>query len=259
MLIDAHAHLHQYSDAELIPALGEIDQLGIFTVSVSMDLPSWQRNLELAQRSPLVMPSFGIHPWNAHDYAHRLDELAAPIAESAMIGEIGLDHHFVEDAAKYPAQRSVFEFFLAAAREQKKIVNLHTKGAEEDVLRLLEQYGTERAIVHWYSGSLDIFRKLADRGCYFTVGVEVAQSEHIRHIAREIPAAQLLTETDNPGAQKWLQGYEGFPRLILDVVVALADLRGTTPVPLVETVQTNFLRLLGDDPRLEAAKKALLG
>jgi Tat protein secretion system quality control protein TatD with DNase activity len=40
-----------------------------------------------------------------------------------MIGEIGLDYHFVQDTSTYPAQRKVLEFFLDAAREQEKIIN----------------------------------------------------------------------------------------------------------------------------------------
>jgi len=258
MLIDAHTHLDHFSETDLTPALGEIDQLGIYTLSVSMDLPSWEKNCDIAKRSTLVTPAFGIHPWKAPDYAAHLDRLDQATRECAWFGEVGLDYYFIEEKDEYPAQRAVFEYFLAAARDQKKIVNLHTKGAEEDVLRLLEQYSIERAIVHWYSGPMDIFRKLVDRGYYFTVGVEVMRSEHIREIARAIPADRLLTETDNPGGQKWLEGYEGMPRLILDVVVALAELRGTTPVPLVDTVQQNFLRLVGDDARLAPVRAALL-
>jgi TatD DNase family protein len=258
MLIDAHAHLDHFSETDLTPALGEIDQLGIYTLSVSMDLPSWEKNRDIAKRSTLITPAFGIHPWKAPDYAAHLERLDAATQECPWIGEIGLDHYFIEEEDEYEAQRAVFEYFLAAARKQNKIVNLHTKGAEEEVLALLGQHGIERAIVHWYSGPMETFRKLADRGYYFTIGVEVMRSDRIREIARAIPADRLLTETDNPGGQKWLEGYEGMPRLILDVVVALAELRGTTPVPLVDSVQQNFLRLVGDDARLSPIKAALL-
>jgi Tat protein secretion system quality control protein TatD with DNase activity len=51
-----------------------------------------------------------------------------------MIGEIGLDHHFIDDRSQYDAQLKVFEFFLSVAKEQKKIVNLHTKGAEREII-----------------------------------------------------------------------------------------------------------------------------
>jgi TatD DNase family protein len=249
MLIDAHSHLDRYEDG-LESALEEITQHRIFTISNSMDLPSYRRNLEIGAICELVLPTFGVHPWNASEYAGRLADLNEAIEQSPMLGEIGLDHHFVDDASQYPAQRDVLEFFLAAAREQGKIVNLHTKGAEADVLHLLSRYDVQRAIVHWYSGPLDVFHELVAMGTYFTIGVEVLYSEHIQTIARELPTEQLLTETDNPGGPKGFTGSVGMPLLIRDVVRALAELRDTTAPAIVQTVHTNFARLIRDDPWL---------
>jgi len=253
MLIDAHAHMDRYAlagEGALESALDEIAHHGILTISNSMDLPSYERNLAIAERCDFVLPTFGVHPWNASQYAGRLDDLRSAVERSPMIGEIGLDHHFVEDASQYPAQEKVFEFFLDAASDQEKIVILHTKGAEREVLELLERYEIRRAIVHWYSGPLDVFRELAARGAYFTVGVELLCSAHIRAIACEIPSAHLLTETDNPGGPKGYIGELGTPALIGQVVQALADARGTTAGALAGTVRANLLALAGDDPWL---------
>lgn len=250
MLIDAHAHLDRY-ESELDAALQEIRQHGILTVCVSMDIASYERNLEVSKRCELVLPTFGVHPWNAPQYVARLEDLRGAIEASPMLGEIGLDYRFVQDAAQYPAQRQVFEFFLAAASRQDKIVNLHASGAEEDVLRLLDRYGVRRAIVHWYAGPLDVLHELAGRGVCFSVGVEALHSEHIRAIAREVPLEQLLTETDNPGGLKWLIGKLGMPVAIKEVIQTLAELRETTTEAMVQTVQENWLRLIRDDARLQ--------
>ena len=151
MFIDAHSHLDRYTE-DLEQSLDEISQHKIFTISNSMDLPSYERNLEIASRCNLVLPTFGIHPWNAPEYVDSLEDLRKAINQSPMIGEIGLDHHFVRDASQYPAQAQVFEFFLKAASQQGKIVILHTMGAEQEVLRLLRCHNIRRAIIHWYSG-----------------------------------------------------------------------------------------------------------
>ena len=249
MLIDAHAHLDRYEDA-LNPALQEIERHNILTVSNSMDIESYQRNLEIASMCKWVLPVFGVHPWNAPKYVDNLKDLHTAIDHSPMLGEIGLDHHFVEDTSLYPAQRMVFEFFLAAARDQNKVVNLHTKGAEQEILNLLDRYDIHRAIVHWYSGPLDVLRKWIARGSYFTIGVEVLYSEHIQTIAREVPAGQLLTETDNPGGQKSLIGKPGMPVVIREVVEALAKLRDTSPEIIVHTIESNFARCVREDPWL---------
>jgi TatD DNase family protein len=253
MLIDAHSHVDRYDlvgEGALEAALAEITQHGIFTISNSMDLPSYKRNLTIGERCDLVLPIFGVHPWNAAQYADRLEDLSEAIEQSPMLGEIGLDYYFIEDASEYPAQKKVFEFFLAAAREQRKIINLHTKGAEEAALELLDRYDISRAIVHWYSGPLDVFRELVARRAYFTVGVEVLYSEHIQTIAREIPSEQLLTETDNPGGPQGFIGGPGMPLLIKDIIKGIAEARETTMEAIIQTVQANLLRLTRDDPWL---------
>ncbi|GAB4415395.1 MAG: TatD family hydrolase [Anaerolineae bacterium] len=258
MWIDAHAHLDHYGEA-LPVVLDEISRLHILTFSVSMDVDSYQQARAIAARSPYVVPCFGIHPWEAPRFADDLPALDQLIASSPMLGEIGLDTVWVEDPTTYPAQRRVFEYFLAAARDQDKVVNLHTKGAEWDVLDLLRRYDVRRAIVHWYSGPLDALDELIAWGAYFTIGVEVLRSEAIRTIARRIPEEQLLTETDNPGGWEWLSGEAGMPHLVMEVLSELATLRGTNQETLAAQVRANLARLIGDDPRLVSLHSLLAG
>ena len=186
MLIDAHAHLDKYGEL-LDEALQQIEQNRIFTIANAMDLPSYFQLKDVAARSDLILPTFGIHPRRAPEYADRLSELSPFIERSPAIGEIGLDFHWIEDRSQYPAQLKVLEYFLASAREQKKIINLHTKGAEKKILDLLEHYDLQRAIVHWYSGPLDILSALVQFGAYFTVGVELLYSDTIQTIAKKSP------------------------------------------------------------------------
>ena len=253
MLIDAHVHLDRYED-KLAPAIQEINQHGILTISNSMDLPSYRRNLEIAKQSKYIIPTFGVHPWNAASYAKLLKNLTDAIDTSPMLGEIGLDYHFMEDTKQYPAQKQVLEFFLKAAQNQNKIVNLHTKGSEKKILNLLEKYEIQRAIIHWYSGPLTTFDKMVAKGFYFTIGVEIQYSDHIKTIAKALPYDRLLTETDNPGGLKWLNGRIGMPSDISTVVDTLAHIKKTTPENIIQTVEANFLRLIDDDPWLSKVK-----
>ena len=253
ILIDAHAHLDGYDElgpAALEAALEEIARFRIFTISNSMDLPSYRRNLEIAARCRWVLPVFGIHPWNAHLYADRRDSLRKAMAQNPIFGEIGLDHFFMKDKSRYPAQRDIFELFLAVARDQGKIVIVHTKGAEKEALEILDRYALLRVVIHWYSGPIKVFREMVERGFYFTVGSEVMRKEKIRRIAREIPADRLLTETDNPGGPESVFGRTGMPAILRDIVRSLAEVRKTTEDELVATVRANLERLFGDDARL---------
>jgi TatD DNase family protein len=258
MLIDAHVHLDKYGDL-LDQALQEIETERIFTVATAMDVPSYLELQIIAQRSDLVLPTFGIHPRRAAEYIDRLSEIGRYIETSPAIGEIGLDFHWVKDSATYPAQRKVLEYFIAAAREQNKFVNLHTKAGEKEILDLLERYDIKRAIIHWYSGPMDILRAMIDYGCYFTIGVEVLYSDYIKAIARTIPDHLLLTETDNPGALRWLKKTDeiGMPIAIKDVVDGLARVRQTTQEEIQLLVQGNFARLIANDPSLQEARRSL--
>jgi len=246
MLIDAHAHLDRY-DTSIEAILSEIEQHQILTISNSMCPADYSRNLDIATRSKLVVPTFGIHPWEAPKYVDRFDAFANDIAASPMIGECGLDYFFVKDQSEYAAQRQVFERLLRTAVDQDKVVTVHTKGAEKDVLKSLDSFPVRRAIIHWYSGPLELVEQFLSRGYHFTVGVEVLKSEEISALAGKLPLERLLTETDNPGGYHWLTGVAGTPNVLLRVIATLADIRVTTPDRITQQVESNFRTLVEDD------------
>ncbi len=255
MLIDAHVHLDKYGDL-LDQALREIKEHRIFTVATAMDVPSYIELQKIGERSDFVLPTFGIHPRRAAEYVGQLRDIGRSIEMSPAIGEIGLDFHWVKDASTYPAQRKVLEYFIAAAAEQNKFVNLHTKAGEKEILELLEKHDLKRAILHWYSGPMDILRAMIDYGCYFTIGVEVLYSDYIKEIANAVPDHLLLTETDNPGALRWLKKDDevGMPTAIKNVVNKVAELRQSTPERIERLVHKNFTRLVTDDPWISKAR-----
>lgn len=251
MLIDAHAHLDKYDDDEIDVVLAAIERQGILTMSVSVDVASFERAEAIAARSSLVVPGFGIHPWAAPELMDSLAGLEDLAVRSPLIGEIGLDYRFVTDAACYGPQRQVFANLLELAQDQNKLVNVHCAGAERDTADMLRSHRTERAIIHWYSGPLDILSQLIASGFMFTIGVEVLYSDHIRDVAQAIPTDQLLTETDNPGGSHWLTGKRGYPPLITDIASELARIRGVHREELLATVNSNMAQLLEDDRHLE--------
>lgn len=258
--LDAHAHLDMYRDGGK-QALEDIETHGILTISTAMNPGSFRAILALAETSPLVIPAFGVHPWEAPGYADRLDELDADLITAPIIGEVGLDFRFVTDNTLYPAQERVFEYFLSHAEQTGKILNLHTPGAETEIVERLQAHNITRAIIHWYSGPMDALHTLIDIGCYFTVGVDVLFSEQIRDIARKIPLDLLLTETDNPGAVMWSQNTddEGMPPLIIDVVDALSDIRHMPADDLAYRVMENFHTLTRDDLHLVDHRRRAFG
>ena len=242
-LVDAHVHLDGYGEG-WPAALAEIRRLGIVTVAVSMDVASFGFAERAAREEPLLLPSFGIHPWNAPEWAGRLDELEALVQRAPMLGEVGLDRRFVKDAAAYGPQETVFEYFLGAAGRTGKLLNLHTSGAEARVAELVEQHPVGPVIVHWYNGPMRPLARLIEAGAYFSVGVEVLNSDRIARVARRVPPEQLLSETDNPGGWKWLRGTVGNPGLLEEVVGRLAELRRVDREEMEQLLESNSRRAL---------------
>jgi len=242
-LIDAHAHLDKYG-ADLPRALAQIRGLPARTLAVSMDLESFRATQAIAAEEPLILPSFGVHPWEAPRYADNLDVLAGPLAEAVLFGEIGLDHRFIKDEHLYPAQNTVFAHFLDAAERTRRLVNLHTTGAEADVLASLQKRSLPAVIVHWYSGPPHLIDAFLELGAYFTVGVEVLRSKKMRALAARLPADRILTETDNPGGWEWMTKEVGFPELIARVEENAAAARRCPREELSAMVEENFVRVL---------------
>ncbi len=259
MFVDAHTHLHGYPEYLIPVVLQQIEEYSIRTVAVAIDLPTYLQSRVIAESSNIIIPTPGVHPWQAVDDTDAANELMAYLADTPALGEIGLDFHWVTETTTYPTQRRVFESFLAVARDFNKPVNLHTKGAEAEVLRYLRRFGIQRALIHWYSGDRTTFEEYIGEGHYFTIRVEVLFSEKIRDFARALPLDQLLTETDNPGGLPWLceqhpdtlalwQDHiietHALPGVILPVYETLAEIKGLTVAQLESIIEANFERYL---------------
>lgn len=242
-MIDAHVHIDQYG-YDLPKALEQIRSLSIRTLAVSMDLPSYQKTLKIAKSEPLILPSFGIHPWHAPKYINRLNEIDGLLESAPAIGEIGLDHRFVEDETKYQAQETVFRYQLDAADQSGKLINLHTSGAEALILEYLRSRTLPAVVIHWYNGPMELVEEFLNLGAYFTIGVEVLQSQRIRSLASMLPEDRILTETDNPNGWDWLHDEPGFPKLIKNVEAEIAKIRNLSQPEFSEIVSSNFNKLL---------------
>lgn len=247
MLIDAHTHLDEYVEYKdginlENEALEEINSNKILSLANSMDVPSYIKTMELAKKSDFVIPSFGIHPRKAHIYVDRLEELEEYIYDCKMIGETGLDFFWAKKET-FSFQIPLFEYFLENARRQDKIITIHTKGAEGEIINFLDKHKAKRVIIHWYSGPLWELKELIKRGCYFTVGVQAKYSDIIKDISREIPKNRLLLETDNPSGEEWLSKNIGMPVLIKEVYEETAKLKKMSLPELELQAYENYLNI----------------
>lgn len=225
MYIDFHNHIDFYKDEEIDSVINCINLNNIKIIACSMDEESYLKNIEISKKSDYIVPIFGIHPWKVKNNID-IDKFEYYIKNTPLIGEIGLDFHWIEDKDTYPHQIKVFEFFLQSAKKYDKYINIHTKGCEELILNLLKKYDiSSQSIIHWYSGDKDTLKKLIDAKCYFTGSVDLGYIKHSKDIIKEIPANKLLAETDGPTALQWVNGTYGMPDEIKNVYKNICEIK----------------------------------
>jgi TatD DNase family protein len=247
MLVDAHAHIDWYRD-DLDQALSRIKTHRILTLAVAMDVPAYLRTRDISRDCPYVIPAFGIHPWEAPRYADNLHDLDPYLQETPVIGEAGLDFRYVKDKTLFPAQVKVFEYQCEWGARLSKPMNLHTKGAERQVLETVRRFGIRKSIIHWYSGPEDLIDAYLAQGCWFTVGVDVLNPRNTRRLAEILPLDRILLETDNPGGYEWVVGERGMPDLLLQIAEKVARIRGMPTDVLEEKLWQNWKEYCGIEP-----------
>lgn len=225
MYIDFHNHIDFYKEEEIDSVINCINLNKIKIIACSMDEESYLKNIEISKKSDYIVPIFGIHPWRVKNNID-VDKFEYYIKNTPLIGEIGLDFHWIEDKDTYPHQIKVFEYFLQSAKKYDKYINIHTKGCEELILNLLKKYDiSSQSIIHWYSGDKDTLKKFIDAKCYFTGSVDLGYIKHSKDIIKEIPANKLLAETDGPTALQWVNGTYGMPDEIKNVYKNICQIK----------------------------------
>jgi TatD DNase family protein len=245
MYVDVHNHLYSYGQ-RLDEALSVIELENILTLDCTIHPEDYDFSKTLASKHPLVVSGFGIHPMEVDRYHADLEAILPQLKEAAFIGEAGLDFFWVKDTSTYAAQRRVFEFLLKKSGELGKMINLHTKGAEEEVAEFIHTANHEKPVIHWYSGPRAAFDQLLALGCYFTIGVDILSSRQTREMVEILPLERILTETDGLDARVWLDGIPGFPGDIIGVVESIAQIKRVDPDIVQAKVYETTMALLND-------------
>src|SRR6185312_14398800 len=109
----------------------------------------------------------------------------------------------VYDNGAPEAQARGFRAHIAAARATGLPLVIHTREADEDCGRILEEEaarGSFRAVLHCYTGGRELALKAVSLGLYigFTGILTFKKSEALRALAAELPSDRILVETDSP-------------------------------------------------------------
>jgi TatD DNase family protein len=265
MLIDSHCHLDFPDFAnELDAVVARARAAGIERlVTISTRVRQHAALFAITERFPDVYCSIGTHPHYAHEEADvTLAELVAcSRAEKIVaIGEAGLDYHY--DNSPREAQERGFRTHIAAARETGLPLVIHSREADDDTARILEEEtgkGAFAAVLHCFTGGRELARRAVALGHFvsFTGILTFKNSEDLRTIAAELPDDRILVETDAPYlAPGKYRGKRNEPAFVVETAKVLAEIRGVSFNTIAEQTTANFYRLFAKVPLPALAQSA---
>jgi TatD DNase family protein len=144
-----------------------------------------------------VRMALGLHPLMANEHEKELVKFKKNLDKTSYIGEIGLDFS-KEGISTKDIQIKSFEHVLESISTKNKIVSLHSRRAEKEVLELLRKYSIKNAIFHWYSGSKTVLKQILESDYFFSINPSMLTSNTGQKLISEIPLDKVLTETDSP-------------------------------------------------------------
>ncbi|HID90814.1 TPA: TatD family deoxyribonuclease [Candidatus Bathyarchaeota archaeon] len=232
-MIDGHCHLEQPDfSRDLHDVVRRCREGGIRALVTSCAHP---KDLDLTMRiveryRGYVFATLAIHPGHVKDvpeeevseYVERL----RGIGEGARgIGECGLDFKWVTEPEWRDRQRVLFVRFIELAEELGKPLVIHSRGATEEAIRILEEQGAERVLMHFFTQRRSLAR-VVDNGWLISVNTGLLRSKTIRKIVRDTPIDRIVLETDAP----WMSpsGGRNEPTAIRTVAERIARVKGMT-------------------------------
>jgi TatD DNase family protein len=251
VLIDSHCHLDDKRFADDLDAV--LDRAAaagvtrILTIGTGNGPPEIDRAVRLADRSPQVYASIGVHPHDASKVTPQTyDDLRALAVHAKVVafGEIGLDYHY--DFSPREIQREVFIEQLKLASDVNLPITIHTREAWDDTMSILGEHCSGPGILHCFTGDPTQAQQALDMGFHLSYGgvLTFKTAENVRESARITPPERLLIETDAPYlAPIPHRGKRNEPALMIETARKLAEVRGTTPDAIAALTAANFERL----------------
>ena len=258
MLVDSHCHLDFpdfADDLDGIVKRAREKNIGRM-VTISTRVRRLDGLLAITDRFADVFCSVGTHPHHAHE---ELDITTADLVAHARrpkvvaIGEAGLDYHY--DNSPRDAQEQGFRAHIAAARETGLPLVIHSREADDDMARILEEEtgkGAFPAVLHCFTGGRDLAMRGVALGHYvsFTGILTFKNSQPLRDIAAALPADRILVETDAPYlAPNPYRGKRNEPSYVTETAKVLAETRGVSVDEIARQTTENFFRLFSKVPR----------
>ena len=250
MLVDSHCHLdfpELAGEVEAVLALMRENDV-THALCVSVTLQDFPRVRALAERHPELYASVGVHPDYPDVPEVGVDELVelARHPRVVAIGETGLDYFRITGECEW--QRERFRTHIRAARRSRKPLIIHMREAAPDTLRIMREEGADGVggVMHCFTGTWEVAQAAMDLGFYISFSgiVTFKNAQALKEVARQVPLARMLIETDSPYlAPVPHRGKTNQPALVKYVAAEIARLQDVSLELVAAETSRNFFQL----------------
>ncbi len=250
LLVDSHCHIPLLGEETHIDdVLNTAKQLDVgHMLCVSVDLDTWPKILELAQKHANIFASVGLHPNSQVEKEPLVDALAelANSTDVVAIGETGLDYYRSEGELEWQRQR--FRTHIRAAKKVEKPLIIHSREARTDVIKILKDEGADNVggVMHCFVDDWETAESAMNLGFYISFSgiVTFKNAKEVQEVAKKVPLERLLIETDSPYLTPVpYRGKPNQPGYVRYVAEFLAERRNEEYAAIAEQTTANFFQL----------------
>lgn len=236
---DTHLHLDLYDNIPEI--IEEIEKRQIYTIAVT-NLPVLYNKLDKKIHSKFILVAAGFHPELITEYGKYIPQMWKFIEEARYIGEVGLDL-INKSMVDCNNQIQFFEELIHRCNSHGgKILSVHSRGSEREVLSIIGNDFNGNIILHWYSGGLKLLEEAVEKGFYFSVNYSMIQSAKGKKIIERIPDDRILIESDGPFVKIKKKIFQ--PHDLEKIVIGLAKLKDNDLLDMERILSRNLKRIL---------------
>ncbi|HBI6963837.1 TPA: TatD family hydrolase [Clostridium perfringens] len=194
-LIDTHFHLDYYKNHSDLYNL--INTLKQYTLCVTNSPEIFESCVDIYKESKYVKFALGYNPQTISECIFYKDNFNKCLKRTKYIGEVGLDFSG-SNVKTRERQIEIFNYICNAAFKNNKILSIHSRKAEVEVLNILRANKVKYAIMHWYTGPLELVDEFIKEGYYFSINPNMVNSKKGCSIISKIPKNKILIESDGP-------------------------------------------------------------
>lgn len=266
--IDTHAHydhsMFKNNREELLKGLTTSVS---HVINLGTNVPSNLQTLVLVSLHDFIWGMLGFFPTSTY----LLDREFCPDADTNLlvfekqllnqkivgIGEIGLDYHWdcigqkgkeIKGEKAREVQKKWFRKQIDMARERNLPVSMHSRDAEEDTIKLFNEYSSLKGVMHCFSYGMKSAEIYLSKGLYLGIGgtSTYSSNKELREVIKQAPLDRLLLETDAPYlSPQEVRRERNTSHYISYVIKNIAEIKNISEEEVILQTNKNAFQLFG--------------